>query len=595
MFGFMVVVALVVYAPSLHSGFIWDDDSHVTRAELRALAGLYRIWCEPGATQQYYPLLHSAFWIEHKLWGDATLGYHLTNVVLHAVAAAIFGTFLRRLAVPGAWLAAWLFLLHPVCVESVAWISEQKNTLSLVLYLTAALAYLRFDRDRKPTAYAVATGVFVLALLTKTVTATLPAALLVVFWWQRGRLVWRRDVVPLLPWFGLGAIGGLLTAHLERVLIGAQGTDFALSLADRLVLSGRVFWFYLGKLIWPTNLTFFYPRWTIDAGVWWQWLFMVSGLALLGGLLVWQRRHRVPLAVALLFGGSLFPVLGFFNIYPFRYSYVADHFQYLASLAVFALAGAGLSKLPHSTRLAAGVAMSLVLGVLSWRQAGMYRDEFTLYETTLQRNPACWMAHNNLAIALVEANRAEEALPHYEAALRLRPDYAKGEHNYGKALNHLGRYAEALPHLERAIALDPDFASAHNEFGAALMCTERPAEGLVHFETAVRLSPNFTMAQRNLGLALAVNDRVAEAIPHLQEAVRLLPNDSDTQLQLSIALAAARRYDEAVAQLDKTLVRDPRSAPAHYQLAMVLHELGRDAEAEAHYQEAIRLEPRLGR
>lgn len=594
-FGLMLVVALTVYAPALRGGFIWDDDNHVTGPGLRSLGGLFRIWFEPGATQQFYPLLHSAFWVEHGLWGDAAAGYHLVNVVLHAVAATMFGVLLRRLSVPGAWLAAWLFLLHPVCVESVAWISEQKNTLSLVLYLAAALAYLRFERERRPAAYAVATGVFMLALLTKTVTATLPGALLVVFWWQRGRLEGRRDILPLLPWFVLGAVAGLFTARVERVLLGADGAGYALGLDDRIVLSGRVIWFYLGKLVWPADLMFFYPRWTVDAGAGWQWLFTVAFVALLGGLWWFSRRARGPLAVALLFGGSLFPVLGFFNIFPFVYSYVADHFQSLASLAVFALVAAGLSKLPRPVALGLGVGLSLGLGFLSWRQAGMYCDVFTLYETTLRRNPSCWMAHNNLAIALVEAGREEESLAHYEAALKLRPDYAKGEHNYGFALNRLGRYAEALPHLERAVMLKPDFASAHNELGAALMCTGRPAEGVMHFEVALRLDPDFGLAHRNLGLALAISDRVAEALPHFEQAVRLLPKDMEAQLQLALALASEHRYDEAKKRLEAALEIDPGSAQAHLQLAAVLHEIGHASEAEAHYRESVRLDPKIAR
>ncbi|HEX2852856.1 MAG TPA: tetratricopeptide repeat protein [Opitutaceae bacterium] len=591
-----VVLALIVYWPALRGGFIWDDDAHVTRADLRSPGGLFRIWFEPGATQQFYPLLHSAFWFEHKLWGDSAPGYHLVNVLLHASAATLFGMLLRRLTVPGAWIAAGLFLLHPVCVESVAWISEQKNTLSLVLYLSAALAYLRFSGQRTSWNYTLATGLFVLALLTKTVTATLPAALLVIGWWQRGRLEWRRDVAPLLPWFTVGAAAGLLTAHFERVLIGAEGADFALGFFDRLVLGGRVFWFYLGKLFWPADLTFFYPRWNVDAGVGWQWLFPAAALALLGALVWWQRRRaRGPLAVALLFGGSLFPVLGFFNVYPFLFSYVADHFQYLASLAVFALAGAGLGRLPRPARIAAGFALPFALGVLTWRQAGMYRDEFTLYETTLRRNPACWMAHTNLAIALVESSRPQDALPHCEAALRLRPEYARGEHNYGKALNHLGRHAEALPHLARAVALKPDFASAHNELGAALMSTGRSAEGLARFETALRLNPDFGVAHRNLGLALAMSERVTEALPHFARAVRLLPRDIDVRLELSLALATERRYDDAVAELKTVLAMEPRSARAHYQLALVLHQLGRIAESDSHYREAIRLDPSVAR
>ena len=209
----LFAACFAVYAPALTGTYLWDDNAHVTTPDLRNAWGLFRIWFEVGATQQYYPVLHSAFWLEHQLWGDSVLAYHVVNVALHATAAALFGALLRRLAVPGAALAALLFALHPVCVESVAWISEQKNTLSLVFYLLAALAYLRFDERRHARDYAVATTWFVLALLTKSVTATLPAALLVVQWWRHGRLDVRRDVVPLLAWFALGVAAGLHTAH----------------------------------------------------------------------------------------------------------------------------------------------------------------------------------------------------------------------------------------------------------------------------------------------------------------------------------------------------------------------------------------------
>ncbi len=218
----LVIVVLLVYQPAWQGGLIWDDDAHVTRPELRSWGGLYRIWFDLGATQQYYPLLHSLFWIEYKLWGDATLGYHLVNILLHATAAVMAAAVLRRLKVPGAYLAAAIFALHPVQVESVAWITEQKNTLSAVFYLAAAMLYLRFDQTRKTPLYAGALALFVICLLSKTVTATLPAALLVIFWWQRGRLSWERDGLPLIPFFILGAVAGLFTAWVERTLIGAE-------------------------------------------------------------------------------------------------------------------------------------------------------------------------------------------------------------------------------------------------------------------------------------------------------------------------------------------------------------------------------------
>lgn len=594
-FGLFLVAALAAYAPALRGEFLWDDLGHVTHPALQSWSGLLRIWFEPGVTQQYYPLLHSAFWFEHRLWDDAVLGYHLVNVLQHAFAATLFGLILRRLAVPGAWFAAALFLLHPVCVESVAWICEQKNTLSLVLYLGAALAYLRFDETRSRRAYALATGLFVLALLTKTVTATLPGALLVVAWWRRGKLSWRADVLPVLPWFALGAAGGLFTAHFERVLIGAQGADFALSAADRLVLAGRVFWFYLGKLAWPAELVFVYPRWHVNAAVWWQWLFPLAGLALLGGLMWWSRRSRAPLAVALLFAGSLFPVLGFLNVYPFVFSYVADHFQYLASLAVFALAGAALSRLPKPAAPIAPLLLAGLLGILTWQQAAQYRDNVTLYETTLRRNPDAWLAHHNLATLHSDGGRYAEALPHVERTLALRPDYPEALAMQGNVLTQLGRPGEALPPLERAVRLQPRYAEAHNNLGTALMALGRPDEGRARFEQAVQLQPDYVAARLNLGLALASAGRIAEATPHFQKAVELDPTHLTARLQLGTALAMQSRYADALPHFEAALELDPESDQGHLRLAMTLRALGRTADANAHYLEAIRLNPGLAR
>ncbi len=621
------VLVLVAYLPALSGGFLWDDAGHVTRADLRSWAGLGRIWFEFGATQQFYPVLHSAFWVEYQLWGDATFGYHLLNVLLHASAACLFGLLLRRLAVPGAWWAALLFALHPVCVESVAWISEQKNTLSLVFYLGAALVYLRFDQDRRDSHYGLATGLFLLALLTKTVTASLPAALLVVFWWQHGRLAWRRDVLLLLPWFALGAVSGLVTAHFERVIIGAQGADFDLSVVQRCLLAGRVFWFYLGKLLWPADLIFIYPHWTVDATIWWQWSFLVAALALLAGLIWWQRRQRGPLAAALLFGGTLFPVLGFVNVFPFLFSYVADHFQYLASLAVFALAAAGLTqlaiRLPRWGRYAGSAALLTALGALTWAQSGTYCDGFTLYQTTLERNPACWMAHNNLAMLLVNAGRTPEAIAHLEQALRLRPDFPEALNNLGDNLRQLGRPQEAIPYLERAVRLQPNFAEAHSTLGAALLMTGRSAEGIAEVTEALRLKPGFAMARYNLGLAranaghpeqaiadfaeaarldpsfggaelnwavgLTILGRFPEANPHFERAVELDPESPLAHFGYGHALAAAGRLDDAIRQYEEALRLDPGLADAQLGLALALHSMGREQEAEAHYREAMRL------
>ncbi|HUL73738.1 MAG TPA: glycosyltransferase family 39 protein, partial [Vicinamibacterales bacterium] len=418
LFALLLAATLVAYAPAWHGGMIWDDDAHITRLDLRSVQGLWRIWFEVGATQQYYPVAHSAFWVFHRLWGDDPLGYHLVNIALHACSAGLVLVILRRLAVPGAWLAAVVFALHPVQVESVAWMTELKNTLSGALYLGACLAYLRFDAVRSRRAYALAAVLFVLALLSKTVTATLPAALLVVFWWRRGTLRWREDVWPLVPFFAIGLASGLLTAWVERTQIGAVGAAFQLTLVDRCLIAGRAFWFYLAKLAWPADLIFIYPRWHVSAAVWWQFLYPAAALALLAALWWYRTRSRAPLAAMLFFGGTLFPALGFVNVYPFVYSFVADHFQYLACLGPIALAAGGVATLagrwrpalaaasPPPAALAGALALALPLGVLTWNQCRQYADAETLYRTTLARNPECWMAHVNLGKVLQERARA---------------------------------------------------------------------------------------------------------------------------------------------------------------------------------------------
>lgn len=596
-FALILMALFVAYFPALNGDFLWDDAGHITRPDLQSWSGLARIWFELGATQQYYPLLHSAFWIEHRLWGDAPLGYHLVNVLWHATSACLLIALLRRLAVPGALLAGLVFALHPVAVESVAWIAEQKNTLSTVFYLAAALAWLRFEDDRRPARYAIATLWFVAALLTKTVTATLPAALLVVAWWRRGRLSWRGDVVPLLPWLSLGIAAGVGTAWLETVQIGASGEDYALGPVERTLLAGRVVWFYLGKLVWPAELIFFYPRWTIDAGAAWQWLFPLATLATLAAGVWWSRRDRGPLAALLLFGGTLVPVLGFVNVYPFVFSYVADHFQYLASLGMIAfltaVAVCGFARLawPRWSGPAVATGFLLLLGVLTWRQSGMYRDVFALYEATLARNPASWVAHLNLGTALDEAGRPDEARSHLQRALELKPDRPETLNSLGNVLNRLARADEARPLLERAIRLQPRFAAAHNTLGASLMALREPEAGIAAFRRALEINPALTLARVNLGWALANAGRTDEAIAQFESARREQPENAGLEFKWGVALAASGRIAAAVPHFTRAVALQPDDAEIRHALGRALLDLGRHEEAAGHFEAALRLVP----
>ena len=631
---------LIAYLPALGGGLLWDDNHHVTRPELQSLHGLWRIWFDPAATQQYYPLLHSAFWLEHRMWGDAALGYHLVNVALHAAAACLVLAIARRLALPGARLAAFVFALHPVCVEAVAWISEQKSTLSAVFYLAAALVYLHFDRSRRRSLYIAAAGLFVAAVLAKTVTATLPAALLVVLWWQQGRLRWKRDALPLLPWFAFGVPAGIVTAWIERTSIGAQGADFALTLLERFLLASRAVWFYLGKVLWPANLMFTYPRWTLDAATWWQYLFPAGLLGLLIGLCIVARRHRGPLAGFLIFAGTLFPVLGFLNVYPFLFAWVADHFQYLASLGIIVPAASALAMAAprilrgRTAAATAGAVLAGALGVMTWRQCGMYRDSETLYRATLERNPASWMAHTNLCALLSEnPTGLAEAIRQCEAALRIRPDYAEAHNDLGTALARVpGRVPEAIAHFEAAIRAKPAFAEAHFNLANALVfvpgrlpeaiaeyraaCRIRPdylearmnlatvlarvpgglPEAIAEYRAVIAIAPNLAEPHNNLAGALAeIPERQADAIREYRTALRLKPDYAKAHNNLGVVLARSGDLDAAIAEYTAAVRDNPVYADAHYNLAMALARAGRTAEAERQFEETLRIEPGAAR
>jgi tetratricopeptide (TPR) repeat protein len=597
--GLLLLIAVIlVYQPVWHGKPIWDDDAHLTPPGLRSSQGLARIWIEPGATQQYYPLVHSIFWVEYKLWGETTLGYHLINILLHAFSALLLWKILRRLQVPGAYLAAAMFALHPVCVESVAWISEIKNTLSGAFYLGAALAYLRFDQTRSWKFYFVTLGLFLLGLMSKTTIATLPAALLVVFWWQRGRLSWKQDVLPLIPFFVVGIGAGLFTAWVEWKFVGASGSGYNFSIIDRLLIAGRAIWFYLGKLVWPVDLTFIYPRWHVSQTVWWQYLFPITALLLSVGLWLLSRRNRAPLAAWLFFVGTLFPALGFFNVYPFCYSFVADHFQYLAGIGPITLAAAGIAILFRSLTnkrhflepIICGTLL-LVLELSSWRQSEMYTDIETLWRTTIASNPDCWLANNNLGGYLYNKGRVKEAIEHYQKAIQIDPNYAEAQNNLGAALAAEGRFDEAIENYHKAIQIRPDFAYALNNLGMALAARGQFDDAIENYRKAIQISPNFADALDNLGAALTVKGRSDEALGYYRQALAIDPNFAGAQNNLGILLAKQGQITEAIEYYQKAIELDPVRAEFYNNLGNLLATQGRPTEAIRQFQKALAVEP----
>lgn len=548
LFAVLAVATLLAYRPAWNGALLWDDAAHVTRPHLRSLGGLARIWLEAGATQQYYPLTHTAFWLQHRLWGDDTLGYHLAGLALHLLAAFLLYAVLRRLETPGALLAAAVFALHPVQVETVAWISELKNTLSGALFFGAALAYLGFDEGRRKRAYALALGLFALALLAKTVVAVLPVALAAALWWRRGRLDGRRDLLPLVPFLVLGFSAGLLTAWVEkRFVIGGLAVHFGLDPVERLLLAGRAFLFYLGKLAWPADLVFLYPRWEISRDAWQAWLFPAGAALLFVAAWAVRRSWRGPLAALVFFGAALLPALGFVDVYPFRFSFVADHFQYLACAGPIALAcgaaAAWAGRRGAALRRAGSAAAVLLAGglaFLSTRQARIYTDAETLWRATVERNPGCGLAWNNLGVLALERGDDGEAERLFSESLRRSPEYEAALNNFGYVLARRGRTAEAIGYYERALAVWPAYPDAHVNLGNALFVTGRADEAVAHYETALAERPDLLEPRNNIGLALVAIGRPAEAVPHLEAA---------------LALARARGLGPLAAQIEGQLDR----------------------------------------
>jgi tetratricopeptide (TPR) repeat protein len=595
--GLAILAAmLAAYQPALRGGLLWDDDKHVTAPDLRSLHGLTRIWTDLGATQQYYPVAHTAFWIEHRLFGDATLGYHLVNIGLHAASALLLLVILRRLAVPGAALAAALFALHPVQVESVAWISELKNTLSGVFFMTSLLLYLRFDDDRDGRAYAASLVAFLLALMSKSVTATLPGLLLVVCWWRRGRVELRRDVMPALPFFAAGAAAGLFTAWVERTYIGAAGADFHLTFAERILIAGRAIWFYLGTIVWPHPLVFEYPRWTLDASAAWQWAFPAAALALLAACWRLRSRSRAPLAALLAFAGLLFPALGFVNVYPFRFSFVADHFQYLAIapvLILFAAAAATLARRWSPSPwppMAAAIALVSALALVTHAEAAKYTDAITSYRAILAENPSSWLAHTNLG-ALLRPTAPDEALVHLQEAVRLKPDSDLSHYNLANLLQQTERFEDAIREYRATLTLAPNMGLAYYNLGNTLLQMDRLPDAEIAYRQAIRVAPNLALAHGGLCRVLQATNRPADAVAECRTAIAQEPTRTVLHYDFAGVLQAQDRFDEAIAEYNTALALAPDSVEAHNDLAGLLGQMGRFAEARTHFEAAAALSP----
>src|SRR5215475_2896465 len=393
----LAAVTIFAYRPAWHGGFLWDDDDYIINNELlTAPDGWQRIWFSLDSPSQYFPLTYSTFRIEHALWGLNTTGYHWVNILLHVSNALLVWAVLARLKVPGSWLAALIFALHPVQVESVAWITERKNVLMGFFFLLTLLAWVAFidERTRRPWIfYCVALIFYVLALSAKATACTLPAALFLILWLQKKPITMRR-LMQIVPFVILGVGMGLLVVWWEHYHQGTNRAAFAfLSPIERILVASRAVWFYLSKIFWPSNLTFIYPRWNISATDSVHYIWLLLGIAVCVAIYFLRRYFGRSVEVAAaFFVATLSPVLGFIMLYTFRFTFVADHYQYLACIGPIALASAGIVSLSgkfaryRAVIVSAALLVVATLGTLMWRQAATYTDIETLWRTTLARN-----------------------------------------------------------------------------------------------------------------------------------------------------------------------------------------------------------------
>jgi tetratricopeptide (TPR) repeat protein len=513
-------------------------------------------------------------------------------------------------------------------VETVAWVAEEKNTLSAAFALGSALVYLRSGRSGRGWGYGAACLLFAAAILTKSVTVTLPGALLVLLWWREGRLG-RRDIARLLPWLLAGAAMGGVTAWVERTFIGASGVSFTLGAASRLALAGRIAWFYAGTWAWPRGLLFVYPRWSLDGGPR-EWIGTIGVLGVIALGLAWRRRSRGPLAATLLFLGVLFPALGFFNVYPFVFSYVADHFAYLASAVLDSALAIGVAgwllrgdRRPSAAYAGMMAALAAACAFATHRDAEPYVSAEALYRRTLAGNPDAWLAQGNLGTILLDRGAIPEAIDHlkrarelnslypepannlanaysrlrdwddalplYAEAVRLRPAYVDAYLNWGNALSEMGRYAEAIGRYHSALALRPDSAKAYYQLGNAYGNSGDLDSAIGAYARAAALNPSYSEAEANWGLALTQMGQVSEALGHLQRAVSLNDQYAEAHAYLGFAFTKAGRLPEAIDQYEEALRIEPGAAEVHYNLAVALRAVGRLPEAELQFAAAARL------
>lgn len=627
--GLIAAVTWWVYAPASRGGWVWDDSVEIAlNPDLRTAGGLLNIWSGGPNNPDFFPLKSTVEWAEWHLWGDQPVGYHLVTLCLHLACAFLLWSLLSRFRVRLAWLGGLLFAIHPLAVESVAWNSELKNTLSLALLLPAMAAFVDWDDGAAgPVCYWRSVALFALALLAKSSIVMFPCCLLFYAWWKRGS-VGRRDVAASAPFFLLSLVLGLATLWFQsRRAIGDAAIPVeggAFRLEGAILAVG----FYAWKCLVPVRLMPVYPRWDFGEAITLEALLALAGLSVAW---VASWRARAGWGRHALFGSGCFlvnllPVIGLVPMAFHRIAWVSDHFAYVPLACAVGLAAGALGRLSARWLAAPAAAACMFLAAQSRTEAALYRDDRAFWSFALDRNPQAWIAHENLGKHLYREGRFGEAAAHFRAAVGITPDLPEGWYNLGLARQMEGcSAAEALEYFSRAVSLRARFPEAPFCLGTALLRAGRPSEAIDPLEQALRGRPEYPEAEHSLGIAFAQVGRpdlaiahfraelaerpgsfeaefelgstlaqqglLLEAIPHLETAARLRTDSLDARMALASALAQSYRISDAISAYREALKISPSAAEAHNNLGVLLAQEGQFAEARVEFELALRIRP----
>ncbi len=592
-----------IYWPALHGDWLSDDRLYVTENPLlNDPARVWKAWFQPGSFIEYYPLHETVQWVQWKLWGKDTLGYHVTNVVLHLLSALLLWRLLLKFGLRLAWLGGLIFVIHPVMVESVAWIAELKNTLSLPPALLAMCAWIDYEEHKRRRDYGLALGFFLAAMLCKITLALFPLVILLYAWWKRDRITWS-DLKVSAPFFLISLVL-TLTSFLSGP--GTTGVDTAQVLMPhlggffwRLALAGQIISFYFTKSlipIWPSSA---YYEWTVDPRRLWQFL---PWPVLLGVIYwLWTQRHRWGRAALLGLGFfliNLAPFIGFISISYMVSSWVYDHFLYLPIIGLIGLVIAGLGRLdellPPPARLCGRGVFAVTLALLAWEShdyAKVFINEETASLYNLKLNPQNYITRCTLGDYYLKLGRVPDAMLQYEEALEINPNLVDANFNLGVYLFQNGRWAEGMAHYWKAQEIDPNFAAAHANLGSALAQMGRLDDAIAQFRMALEIDPRDAEVHYDLGVAYSRTGRVDEAIFQYQKAIEINPNFSLALANLGILFFQNGRLDEAIDQYQKALQIDPHSIPVRTNLGIALFQRGRFDEAISEFEEIVSVTP----